>query len=100
MVPWQGWLRDLAKHPYSAEPPDIAGGERYDAVVKEEVETQEDRRIARADYARRLAALPPKDDPLHADYHWIPENLALQKSDPQAWLEKISRDTANYPRPS
>jgi len=92
-----GWLRDLAKHPYSAERPDVAADEQYDAVVKQEVETQEDARAERADYARRVAAIPPEDDPLVAEYHTHPKNVALKKSDPEAWLAKMDRDIANLP---
>lgn len=93
-----GWLYDVAKHPYPAERPDIAAGERYDKTVKEDVDRFEEVRQEHADLARRRAAIPPEDDPLHLDYCWHPKNRAMQQADPSAWLEKIARDVANIPR--
>lgn len=93
-----GWLYDYATHPYSADRPDVAAGERYDAIVKREVEKQEFRRNAQADGLRGLAAIPPENNPMNLDYFWGPLNAAIRENDPAAWNAKVIRDFEHHSR--
>ena len=91
-----GWLRDFATYRYTEERPDVAGGERYDAQVKEEVDRNERRWAAQAEGRRGLAAIAPEDKPDSLDYFIHPKNVALAKTDPAAWKAKIERDFHNH----
>jgi DNA-binding MarR family transcriptional regulator len=91
------WLRDFANHPYSAERPDVAAGERYDEIVEAEVDEQEEIRARFATYTQRRAALTPENDPFRPDYYSRPEHVAMRKNDPAAWAAKIARDANDYP---
>lgn len=90
------WLRDFAIHPYSAERPDVAGGERYDTKVRKEVERLEKMRKARAEGLAGLATIPPEDDPSQWDYWFHPKNTALKMTDRAAYEEKVRRDTERH----
>jgi DNA-binding MarR family transcriptional regulator len=90
------WLRDFAKHPYSAERPDVAGGERYDAEVQKEVDRMEKIRASKAEGLRGLAEIAPEDNPTHWEYWFHPKNTALKNSDRAAFRAKVLRDAERH----